>query len=151
MVDRVFQGPSNVQGRPIEMREPDLSGHAKAWVIPIQRGRPGWEPTMEAGLAHYLLNCNWSHPFWSWYSISGIHLRDIPGVRPAHKEFPEAEHEIQILSLHPKFRPDPDKLSSGEQQLEYLTPPDLVHQVGGLTDDQFKTLVQDIVITIVEG
>lgn len=133
------------------MREPDLHGHADAWIIPIRPDRPDWVPDWNAGIAHWLLHCRWAHPFWSWYTVSGIHLRPIEGVRPPAKYFPEATHEVMILALHPKMSPDPDKLSTGEQAMEYLTPIDLSHQVTGLTDDQFKQLVQDIIVTIVEG
>ena len=133
------------------MREPDFHHKADAWLIPINRARKDWSADWEGTLCLYLLNCPWAHPFWSWYHISGIHLRDIPGVKPANKQFPEAEHEIQILSLNPKTQHDPDKLATGEQQLDFLTPMDLCHQVAGLTDDQFKQLVQIVVMTIVDG
>lgn len=133
------------------MRKPDLHGHADAWVIPIDKTREGWLPDWDGTLCLYLLHCTWSHPMWSWYHICGIHLRDIPGVKPPHKHFPEASHEIMILALNPRMKPDPDLLAQGKQDLDFLTPPDLIHQVTGITDDQFKQLVQEVVVTIVEG
>ena len=133
------------------MRPPDLKDRAEAWLIPVRRDRKDWRPDWDGTLALYLLHCGWSHPFWHWYHICGIHLRPIPGVRPPKKFFPEASHEIMILALDPKVQHDPDLLASGEQELSYLSPPDLIHQVGDLTDDQFKQLVQDVVLAIVEG
>jgi hypothetical protein len=133
------------------MRPPDLHDKASAWIIPIDRSRKDWTPDWDGTLCLYLLQCKWAHPFWSWYHITGIHLRDIPGVKPAHRQFPEAGHEIVIMSLNPKTEHDPDKLSTGEQSLEYLLPLDLEHQVAGLSDEQFKGLVQDVVVAVVEG
>jgi hypothetical protein len=133
------------------MRPPDYHNHADAWIIPINRSRLDWTADWEGTLCLWLMQCRWAHPFWSWYHISGIHLRDIPGVKPAHKQFSGASHEIQILSLNPKTNHDPDRLATGEQQLDYLTPMDLCHQVGGLTDDQFKSLVTEVVLAIVDG
>jgi hypothetical protein len=133
------------------MRPPDLKGHAEAWTIPIDPTRKDWRPDWDAGIVHYLLHCQWSHPFWSWYSVSGIHLRDIPGVRPPRRDKPNASHEVIIMALNPRMKPDPDKLATGEQSLDYLIPLDLEHQVEDLTDDQFKQLMQDIIVVIVEG
>ncbi len=134
------------------MREPTLKGAASAWKLAGLKNMTKANPAWEATIARYILHCTWSHPFWSYYFISGVHLRPIPGVPPAHKQFPAASHEIMIYSLDPREpAPDIDKVETGETFPAIMTPPDLVHQVPGLTDKQFEYLLQDVVVTIVEG
>jgi len=136
------------------MRAPDLEGNnCRVWKIrkPDRRG-PRWQPDWEASLANYILHCPWAHPFWSWYAIAGVHLRAIPGVPPPKLHFGGAGYEIDILSLNPDYVPDISGLEADTGYLRYLTPPDLVHQVTGkLTDEQFQGIVQEVIVTIVEG
>lgn len=133
------------------MRPPTLEGHAKAWKLASVKNMKNWDPAWEATIARYILQCTWSHPFWSYYFISGVHLRPIPNTPPAKKRFPSATHEIMIYSLDPHVTPNIDKIETGETFPAILTPPDLVHQVAGITDPQFEYMLQDVVVTIVEG
>lgn len=133
------------------MRTPTLEGKAKAWKLAHTISKDKWEPAWAATIDRYILHCTWSHPFWSYYFISGVHLRPIAGVPPAKKHFPSASHEIMIYSIDPKEPPDIDKCETGEKFPAILQPPDLVHQVAGLTDKQFAYLLQDVIVTVVEG
>jgi len=131
------------------MRPPDLDGRAQAWILKSDRTDPRWQKAWDAGLAHYLVHCTWSHPFWSWYSISLVHLRPMGGVKAAHKHYPEAEYEIQIFSIDPRHPdPDPDKPLDGYC---LLYPLDLVHQFHGITDSQAVQVCHHVVETIVSG
>lgn len=134
------------------MRPPDLEAKAAAWVLPVKdpknRLHSNWRPDFEGTICGYLLHCTWSHPFWSWYLISAIHLRPIPGVKDPHKSYPEAEYEITILSIDPDHNPDPDKFMDG---YPWLMPIDLVHQFHGINDKQVEQLMQMMILEIVEG
>lgn len=139
------------------MRKPDLVGAAEAWKIAADRSDPRWRPDYDATLAAYLLKARWAHPFWSWWMIAGVHLRPIPGVRPAHRHYPEAEFELTILAIDPTnrgknpahdYEPDPDQALAG---VPWLEPPDLVYQCHGVTDSDFSRIVLDCVMVIVNG
>jgi hypothetical protein len=92
------------------MRDPDFTGAGawRAWrckLEPVgQRGRPDWDGT----LAHFLVQAPGAHAFWSEWWISIMHLRDIPGVRPAVLQFAGAEHEILCVAQDPALKADPD-------------------------------------------
>jgi hypothetical protein len=106
------------------MREPDLKGKAaKAWNLRLVRTRPDHEGC----LAGWLVHAPYSHPIWPWKQISVIHLRDIPGVKPAVKHYAEAEYEFSIVSINPEEcpHPDPDEVAEGYPS---LIPPDVIAQ-----------------------
>lgn len=85
------------------MRNPDIEGYAKAWII-------NWEETdsaQQACLKCYLIEGNF-HPIWNQWCLSVVHLRDITGVPPATKIKPEYTHEFIIVAANPKVELDPD-------------------------------------------
>ena len=128
-----FEGPA---GRAWEVTRPTQS--PEAWtgnIIQFQVNRPG------------------AHPFWSWWVLSVVHLRDIPNVRPAHKNYPEAEYELLIVALDPEKpmpEPTPDQETPGVTYA-FLTPVDVAYQFHGLTDDQAAELGRMAARTIVNG
>jgi len=133
------------------MRPPDLKAHAEAWLIPINPQHPRYQKEHSSGFVNWLVHCAWSHPFWRWSAIVGAPLRPLTGFGPPKKHFPEATHEVDIASLDPEVSFDPDKLFTGEQDYKFLTPFDLTHQVTLADDQQFTSLVQQVVLAIVEG
>jgi hypothetical protein len=116
------------------------SGEWRAWKC---------EPTPDAPacLALYLLFCPGAHAAWSWWQLSLCHLRDLAGLPPASKQFPEATHEILILSINPEACPLPDPDSP---PWPYLTPFDLVEQVM-TNDENGKQILARMVETIMTG
>lgn len=114
----------------------------KAIANPRRHGPKAWEATISA----WLVNASWAPPFWSWWQVCVIHLRDIPGVRPAHKAYPEAEYALMIMALDPeKGTPDP------EGQLHFLHPADVVEQFHGLDDAGAKRLCEMAASAIING
>src|SRR5260221_7732159 len=109
------------------MRTPDLQGQGSAWRV-TARGSTDSGATIDC----WLVRGPW-HPLWSFWLVSTIHLRDIPGQsKPAHKTFAAATHEFLIVSLQsapstPEVKPDPDDLET----LRHLTPPDVAKQFVG--------------------
>lgn len=118
-------------------RPPDLQGPAgEAWLIDISKPTPRPHST----LAFYALHCPHAHPLWSWWSLAMIHLRDVPGIGPAKKHYPEAEYEILVMSCDPS---PGDKPSENERvfniddpaDYKYLKPQDICEQFHGPTDE----------------
>ena len=121
------------------MRPPTLEGPCgRAWLL----------RTPSTGVGTYLVNAPSAHIHWEWYLVSGVHLRDVEGVTPAQKSFPEADHELTIITIDPKGCPSPDP---EENSFPLLFPPDLLEQFGGLSDKQAGELVQAAVETILSG
>lgn len=106
-----------------------------AWRIPApaQLARP----EQAATLAQWLVHCPGGHPFWSCWVMTVIHLRDIEGAAPAHKEYPEAMYEISFRAIDPRKLgstgcPEPEIASIAEHGM--LEPADFVAQFHGIND-----------------
>lgn len=127
------------------MREPDLKNLVNAaWRVDISKP----ERTEQiATIASWLVTGPF-HPAWNYWCVIVCRLRDIPGVKPANKQYPEAEYEFMIVSLNPEHQPDPDHPAT---TFQYLTPIDVVEQFHGLTDDQAKGLCELAARVIVDG
>ncbi len=138
------------------MRDPDLSGVARAWKIDPTEIIKDRED--DPGLVTWLINGPY-HPFWSWWMLAVVHLRDIPGILPPEKSYPEAEYELMILSLDPgtaniRKQPDIDLIEAGnldEGMPGFLTPPDVVFQFHKVTEEQAIKIAEYAVQAIVNG
>jgi hypothetical protein len=145
------------------VREPTLSGVARAYEIKrtpeLQQSyvkERGFEDTT---LSMWLINGPY-HPFWSWWSVFVMALRDVPGAPPFNKQYPEAEYEIVCVSLNPEGEPgrpklpDPDKIEAGDIQggmPGFLVPPDWTVQFHKVTDAQAVKICEMAVRAIVAG
>lgn len=131
-----------------EIRTPDkASTNVRAWMITAKPTAKAQEATVRG----WLLNGPF-HPAWSYWIVSAIHLREIPGTPPPTIAVPGATHELLIISLQsppssPDRHPNPDDLES----LHYLLPPDVSRQVAGLTDDQAARICDLMVVRILAG
>jgi len=128
------------------VRDPDHAGRAgRAWLV----GRPDDDHVdTTAAVATYLLSVPGAHPFWSWWVLSVVHLRDIPGQsKPPTRRYPEAEHELLIAALDPGTQPDPGDPTT----FRYMTPIDVCEQFHGLDDDGALTLARLSVLSICRG
>jgi len=115
-------------------------------------------PEQTATLGHYLMDMPPVHPFWAQYQLSIVHLRNIEGqTEPVKLHFPGATHEIQLMALNvPDFgRFTPEKfmavISEPSGKGPWLWPPNIIEQVGGITDDQAKELIDAIARALVVG
>lgn len=105
-------------------------------------------PDQAATLASYFLTCPKQSPAWDSYLLSVIHLRDIEGVKPAHKRFPEATHEVLLMALDPDSNPGPLNLESFSH---YLTPINLTQQVQLNDDEEAKDVLRMAARAVVDG
>ncbi len=126
------------------MREFDLVGQCgKAWLLKMP------EDSQKAGLASWLVNRPGAHPYWQWWLVGVTHLRDVPGMKPAHKKYPEAEYEFLIFSIDPTACPNPEP--DDPNGYPHLTPIDVVEQFHGIKDSDAVRLCEGAVQGIVNG
>lgn len=129
------------------MRTPDATGTAgRGWrVTRPAGGEKAWAATIDS----WLVNVPGAHPFWSWWQVSVVHLRDLPGVPPAKRRYPDAEYEFMIVAFDPETPPDPD--NRGGDGAKILTPIDVVEQFHGVTDEQAAGMCSRAVELILAG
>jgi hypothetical protein len=129
------------------MRSPDHQGvGGRAWKLtPSPKN-----VDQTATLGWWLLNVPGAHPFWSWWQVMLVHLRDIPGQsKPAFKRYPNAEYEFFVVAINPEQCPNPEPDSD---EYPFLTPFDVVEQfdVKG-SDRDAQCIVEAAVRMIVAG
>lgn len=107
---------------------------------------PSLRPDQEASIASWLVNCP-GQALWSDYLVCVIHLRELPGVAPAHKSDPTATHEIIVCALDPKHQPRPDDL----QSIHHLTPVNYLQQFEVASDEQAIGICERLVEAFVDG
>jgi hypothetical protein len=134
-----------------EIRKPDLQAKGvhviQAWRI----AAPITEPAQQATLRSWLVHGGF-HPMWTYWLVSTVHLRDIPGTPPPAITIEGATHEFTILSLEsppscPERHPNPDDLET----IHHLIPPDVSHQLVGLTDEQAIAICDLMIQRIIDG
>jgi hypothetical protein len=138
------------------MRDPDFSGAARAWRIADTAKS---EPAHEASIAAWLVNGPF-HPLWSWWMVAVISLRDIPGVPPAHRQYPEAEYEFLVMSIDPDVGvPDLEAIERGDdwavvkdgERHKFLSPADAVVHFHGVDDVGALAVGEECISAIVRG
>lgn len=73
-----------------------------------------------------------AHPIWHDYMMTLIHLRPVEGYPPAVLANSNCTHELMCYALDPNY----DNQPTGPHEQRFLTPPNLVYQFEGLTDEQ---------------
>lgn len=127
------------------MREPDKKGSsAEAWKLPSPRKLATKD--QEATLAVWLVQGPF-HPIWDKWLVSMIHLRDIPGVRPAEKK-PGMTHEIVMVAVHPTADVSVDEPPNSVPLLE---PVDQVIQFAAATDEMAQQVFEEVIDLICRG
>lgn len=135
------------------MRAPDLSGVAAfAWrmhdrLVPRREDPVDWQGCVSV----WFIDGPQFHPLWHWWRIQAVHLRPIVGAPPARLHFQGATHEIAIMSVDPEGTPNVDATTGADLAVKLLSPFDLVHQVGGITDQQAAKIVEGMVGMMVRG
>ena len=126
------------------MRTPDFTGTvARAWRI----SKPADAPKdQEATIAAWLIEGPF-HIAWDHWLMAVVHLRDLPGVKPAYKRYPDAAYEMVIASLKNDGGHNPDQ----PQEFRWLSPLDLCEQFDGMTDAQSADMLQRFVRAICNG
>lgn len=134
------------------LRPPDLTGPAgRAWKVQIAPDLP----TGTTGVALWVLHLPGIVPFWSWYAISVVHLRDQPGTRPAVIQVEGATHEVLVMALDPEAGPPGEEggwdLDRPEQLPRHLSPLEVVRQIVGITDEGGQEIANQLASAAVTG
>ncbi len=128
------------------MREPDLAGPCgRAWKMPNKNELP----SHQAHISSWLVNRPGAHPFWQWWVVSMIHLRDLPGVPAAHRHYQDAEFEFTIFSIDPERCPNPQP--DDPNGYPHLVPLDVVEQFHGVSDADASRICLSAIQAIVQG
>lgn len=144
-------------GQAAERRDPDIDDAlGSAWKSTAESDVPDHQANIAAylvtGKKHATTPADWAGPFhifWNWWMVGVIHLREIEGVKPPHKQYPEAEYELMIVSLNPEAgEPDVD---GAPGTLSFLSPVDVVEQFHGITDEQAAQVCEAAVKSICMG
>lgn len=104
-------------------------------------------PDQQATLAAWLINAPGQSPAWSDYMVGIIHLRDIPGVKPASINRPGATHELLICALDPAENPDPGDIET----IVPLSPINAAVQFTGNSDEQAIHIGEQATRAICDG
>ena len=129
------------------MQTPGLKGpHGKAWLAAYTEAQLKEAPAAVCG---WLLHCPPAHPFWDWYTVFCVHLRDVPGADPAKKRSENMSHEILIYALDPSFVPAVDTPIEWIQHR--LEGPNLLHQLELPTDADASRLVALLIQAFCDG
>lgn len=106
------------------------------------------DPKSPACIAAWLVDRPGAHPWWHHYLVSVVHLRDVPGVPPAKKSYPEAAYEFQIVSIDPERCPSPQPDANGYPM---LLPPDVIYQFHGVTEEDAVRICELAITAISKG
>ena len=128
-------------GRPSDL----ASTYGEAWELRATAQRPD----QEASLAVWLLYVPSASPAWEYYYLAVIHLRDIDGVPPAHKDWPEAEYELMVLAVDPRCRPSAERAEA--HKLQFLRPGNVRVQWDSTSDEYAAGMARDAVKAILNG
>jgi hypothetical protein len=131
------------------MRAPDQqTGNGRAWNLDLTRIPEGQK---HATVASWLVNVPGAHPFWAYWTITVVTLKDLPGVPPAKKRYPEAEYEFMILAIDPERCPEPDPDKIIIEGYPHLSPIDVIEQFHGISEADAGRLVDGAVRAVLSG
>jgi hypothetical protein len=142
------------------MRPPDLANEAgtiRAWRW---TATPGVGPAdWQAGLATWFIQADPGvlDPVFSGWFVGGVSLRDIEGVPPAHRKYPDAQYELVCLTIDPESGVGPEHYettaSGGDNGRTgfLLKPPDIVYQCHGTDDAGAMGVLDAFIRAVVQG
>lgn len=81
----------------------------------------------DVNVAAWIMHAPGSHPWWPWYGVATIALREVEGFPPPVIAYPGATHELMVVACNPD-EPLPD-VPDGIGTLSHLTPVDQAVQV----------------------
>lgn len=88
-----------------------------------------------------------AHPYWEWWLLSVVHLREVPGVSEPKFLYEGAEYELALTTIDPEDSVTPDK----PEGYLYLHPADIIEQFSGVTDDQAAQIGGLSSLALVDG
>jgi hypothetical protein len=129
--------------------DPTINGpRGRAWKLDLDamRRRDGRD---HAGVAVWLIEAPWAHPFWHSYRLSLIHLRPVDGLTQPIICLEGATHEIVLYALNPDMRREDALLLTSDGAL--MEPPNFVAQMIMGSDDAAAGKIGEVVEMICQG
>jgi hypothetical protein len=123
------------------------AGKATMVPVPAVPDEPAWAAT----LAHWVCTLPGQSAAWDNYVCTVVHLRDISGVHPATKLFPDAEYELRVYALDPRGRGSKPLDVSDYTTFIALLPHNLVLQFAVPMDEDARRLCDTAVEAMVAG
>ena len=114
-----------------------------AWVVTAEPV----EKAQTARIESWLLYLPRQHPHWDYYQLGIVSLKDIEGVEPAHKLYPEAEYELIMFALSSDKKPIPSDMES----MIPLLPLNFVGQFHGVTPEEAQRVGEGIMRHLLDG
>jgi hypothetical protein len=130
--------------------DPTLRGKlGDAWLLDVdtitrRRGMVD-DPRRFVSLPSWICSASYAHPAWSHYWITGLALRDHPGVTPAKINLEGATHEVMVYAL------SPDHPYTVDDFPRFLTPANFHGQFIEPSDDAAAARVQQAVQDVIDG
>ena len=132
-----------------EDKEPDMTGvgNGKVWAQDIKGPQERHPESVgkETTIGAWIIHAPGHHPFWEYYAIACIHLRDVPGMKPAEILLQGATHEIFIWAL------SPDHKVALNDDLHLLRPVNFTAQFIEESDSSAYKKVEGSIKEIMEG
>lgn len=88
-----------------------------------------------------------SHPWWTNYLISIVHLRLLDEQDDPYLEFPEAGYELVVLALDPEKRPKPRDVDTWR----FLQPLNVREQFTAADDEEAREIGKELARYAVRG
>lgn len=111
--------------------------------------RENW-PEKVAQLSAWIVTAPCWHIFWSQYMIAVVSLASFPDLDPPVLQFPEATHELMVITLSPDSGPDDAKTVDPEHPVQFLQPYNVCEQFT-TTDERAIELCGMLVEAVVDG
>lgn len=108
---------------------------------------PTDKPDVSATVAAWFLQCPGQSPAWQHYHLAIIHLRPIPGVKPATIKRQGATHEVMLAAMDPDRVPQPDDIRTWR----WLEPLNFVGQLELPSDDDAKVVLEILARGVADG
>lgn len=106
-----------------------------------------WQRKADCGM--WLVHAPHGNPFWPWYMVAVVNLRDHKGQTGSpFIQFPGASHELLVVALNPE---DPLPDVDAWTQPRYLVPVDQCVQFIVADDKQATSLLDVVVKGILSG
>lgn len=88
---------------PIAVVPTIMDAHGKAWRLDLDKWSKsgGIRRDAHAGIASWIVEAPFAHPFWHSYIINLIHLRPVAGLSAPQIYLAGATHEIFVNALDP--------------------------------------------------
>jgi hypothetical protein len=120
------------------------SEHARIWFMPLLERHE----FRHAGVALWLIEAAWAHPFWHSYVMSLVHLRSEEGREEPKIYIPGATHEMVLMAADPQYARQPmmDTLD-----FRLLSPPNFAAQMVMPDDDAAMANVERAMPLIAKG